>query len=459
MLGSAHRGPWLLTSAALILAAGIGGTAHPARAACARGPCATPDPVTYLPGTPDVVVTNFGLLYPAPAASAWELVCDDMFGVPPATHVRRAPDGRLYAAGQYGLYLSSDGCSWTTGGGELAGKIVFDVAFDPKVAGRVWVLAEITRALFRSDDGGATFRRVFSFPANLTLERLVVAPSDGQRLYVLGRGRDVITPVFVSTDGGGSFTDFDLAARATVPPRAVLDFVSFAPDDPAVIYFTVLDAAGDQLWKTSNGGQTVAPVLTLSQNDAFGGLAFGDSSRQLYVGGSDLFADTGQPAGRLYVSQDGGATWQPPLPSGPKGPRYRCLASSGGKLYACGAGETVGDEFMVGVSSDRGHTWTPITRLADVAGARSCVKARCLPTETWLCQTYGQCAPGLDAGTPAPADAGADAPACVGTACVESQGCGCQLGGRDARTAGSAATLLALLATAAVRRRRRGTPG
>src|SRR5215213_1016690 len=103
MPGSALSVRWVLASATVIAAAALGGTAHPARAACARGPCATPDPVTFLPGTPDVVVTNFGLLYPGTPAGAWELVCDDTFGVPPARQVRRAPDGRLYAAGQYGL--------------------------------------------------------------------------------------------------------------------------------------------------------------------------------------------------------------------------------------------------------------------------------------------------------------------------------------------------------------------
>jgi MYXO-CTERM domain-containing protein len=446
----------LLASA--VLAAALT-TRSPAAHACAAGPCATPDPVSFLPGTPDVVVTNFGLLYPA-SGTDWQLVCDDNFGVPPARKVRRTADGQMVAAGPNGVYLSADGCQWTMGGGELAGKILFDVAPDPMVAGRIWVLGEIQRSLFRSDDGGATFRRVYSFPPDLTLDRLVVAPSDGRRLYVFGQGRDNITPTLVSTDEGASFTGFDLAARGSVVPRTVLDFVAIAPDDPQVLYFSVLDGQGDQLWKTSDGGQSVSPILTLAEKDAFGGLAFGASSRQLYVGGTNLFYGDGKPAGRLYLSDDGGTTWQPPIVSGVRGPRYRCLATSGGKLYACGAGESTGDEFMIGVSSDGGRTWTPTTRMADITGARSCVKARCLPTELWLCKTYGQCAVGLDAGAPAdsgvPADGpaldgGPDAPECVGTACVEKQGCDCRLGG--ARTGGGAGStgwlgLLALLGLA-----------
>ena len=39
------------------------------------------------------------------------------------------------------------------------------------------------------------------------------------------------------------------------------------------------------------------------EKDAFGGLAFGASARQLYVGGANLFYGDGLPAGRLYRSE------------------------------------------------------------------------------------------------------------------------------------------------------------
>ena len=91
------------------------------------------------------------------------------------------------------------------------------------------------------------------------------------------------------------------------------------------------------------------------------------------------------------------------MPSGDRGPRYTCLVASGDTLYACAPGELVGDAFMVGVSRDQGRTWSPTVRLADLGSARSCVKAQCLRTEQWLCESYQQCAPrapgcGPDAG-------------------------------------------------------------
>ena len=451
------------TRLALVALAGLSvSTASPgaARGAnrCAsalNGPCDTPEPAGFLAGTPHIVLTNFGLLYPG-AAGDWQLVCDDNYAVAPAGQVRRAPNGGMFAASNTGLWRSTDGCEWGQATGDIAGKIVFDVAFDPVTTTRVWALANLPRELYRSDDGGTSFTRVMTFTDAQAFQWLAVAPSDGQRLYLVGRGRDNVTPTAVSTDGGRSFSSFDLASRASTPPRTALELVAVAPDDPAQLFFTVRDPRGDQLWKSSDGGQSVSPMLYLSQGDAFGGLAFGATSQVLYVGGADLFSDPGKPAGRLYISRDGGASWPPPLASGPRGPRYRCLVASEGKLYACGAGESIGDDFMIGVSEDEGQTWTPHTRLADISGARSCVKARCLPSEVWLCQSYGQCAPGLTPTGPDAAplpDAGAEAPACVGTGCVEPQGCTCRLSGTGSGTPGAVPVLAALVTFLLVSRR------
>ena len=440
-----------------------------------KGPCASPEPAGFLPGLPDLVVTNFGLLYPGAAPSEWQVVCDDSFGLAPASRLRRAPDGRVFAPSEVGLYRSADGCDWTVAGGQLDGRVVFDVAFaggaggDAGIpGGRVWALADVPRSLYRSDDGGDSFTRVASFSESQPFTRLAVSP-DGQRLYLFGRGGGGTTPAALSLDGGQTFTGFDLSARASSAPATPLDFVAMDPHDPQVLYFTVPHPQGDQLWISRDGAQTVAPLLKLQSADALAGLAFGDSatagSRTLYVAGTDLFpAAGGSFTGRLYVSRDDGSTWQAPIVSSPRGPRYRCLAWSAGRLYACGLGEALGDEFMVGVSSDEGRTWQPYARLTDISGARACVKARCLRTEVWLCNSYGQCAPGLspaDAGGDVAVDTGTrDAGGCVGTACVEQQGCSCDLAGRRARPPGGAwpLVLVALFTSWTATRRRSGFP-
>ena len=67
-----------------------------------------------------------------------------------------------------------------------------------------------------------------------------------------------------------------------------------------------------------------------------------------------LFGAAGAPA-RLLVSRDGGDSWEPPIPSPRNGPRFRCLAVRGDRLYACAGGLPNGDDFLLGYSTDGGR--------------------------------------------------------------------------------------------------------
>jgi hypothetical protein len=426
---------------ALALLCLIAASPRAARARCqgvVNGPCNSPEPVAFLAAPSPVVITNFGLLYPAASGAGWQLVCDDLYGLALPAGLRRSADGRVFAAGGAGLRFSSDGCTWTQAAGAAEGQAILDIAVDT-TPGRVWALTEQPPALLRSDDDGGRFAEVHRFDPGqpLPFHRLV-AGGDGQRLYLFGRGSNGATPAAVSTDGGQTFTTFDLSARAPTAPPSALDFLALAPGNPQVLYFQVFDPRGDQLWRTTDGGQNVAPVLQLLPGETLGGFSFGATAQVLYVGALNPFPASGVPPGHLHISRDSGASWEAPLPSAPTGPRYRCLAHQGDKLYACGAGEILGDAFLVGVSSDQGRSWQPYARLRDVAGALTCVKARCLATEGWLCQLHGPCA--ADGGPPPDADTGpvpdagggpADA-RCTGGSCPDRSGCSCTLGGRAA---------------------------
>ena len=157
--------------------------------------------MSYLPGTPDVVVTNFGLLYPAQRRRLGTGLRRQLRRAP-ARQVRRAADGRMMAAGPNGFYVSADGCQWTMGGGELAGKILFDVAPDPAVAGP-GVGAGRDRSGRCSDPttAGSASAGV-PLPARPHAGAAGRRPQRQPRLYVFGRGRDNITPTLVSTDEG-----------------------------------------------------------------------------------------------------------------------------------------------------------------------------------------------------------------------------------------------------------------
>ena len=407
------------SSVGVATAANMSSRASPGVTACrlsepgvSQGPCASPDAVAFLPGPLPVALTNFGLLYPAEGGTRWDVVCDDNFGLAPPDRTRRSPDGRIFAASNEGLFASADGCTFTTAGGAIAGKIVFDAAFDAQDPMRMWAVGDLPRKLWASTDGGRSFVMQQAFVDQLTFSRVVSAPSDARRLYLFGRGTQGTSPSAVSLDGGQTVTTFDLVSRASPRPPNAFDFLAISPTDPLTLYFSSVDGTGDELWKTTDGGATVRRVLKLEGMEALTGFAFGDTPELLYVAGTstDIVPAPGQPPARLYVSRDGGASWQPALPSGDKGPRYRCLAMRDGVLYACAAGELLGDEAMVLTSRDEGRSWAPLVRLEHLGSARSCVKSRCVQTEMWLCENYQQCAPGLmptvDAGG-GPADAGA----------------------------------------------------
>jgi MYXO-CTERM domain-containing protein len=493
-----RRGSWPETRAParsflllLVLAVGVV-MVRPAQASSgrnrcsARGPCNSPDAVDYFASGAQgrgIVVTNFGILMPGAGPSSWQVVCDDTFGLALPPQIRLHPDGRVFAASNEGLYLTSDGCDWSLATGDLEKKVIHDADFDRQTPGQVFALADIPRKFYRSTDGGRSFSQVHAFADTFTVHRVVVAPSDSKRIYIIGRGRGSSTPFARSGDRGQTFEIGDLVTGATPTPRNLLEFVAVAPDDPAVLYFYVINPAeGDELWRTTDGGTTVSMVMRVQPGEAFSGLAFGSTTQTLYVAGNDPFPLGTKPAAHLYISRDGGKTWSTPLASGEKGPRYRCLDWEGGKLYACAAGEPGGDAFLIGVSSDEGQTWSPAVRLGELQGAKSCVQARCFYTEEWLCENYCYCAPGLLPSTgicdpnggpttprldgsagdggggvqDRPGDGGASA-ACQGTACLEKQGCSCHLG--DAQPASGAGGLLLVgLLLAAARRRRPRAP-
>ncbi len=452
----------LSAAAAALMSLSVPMLARAAVNACGRaskGPCQTPDAFDYFPDPAGrgLVLTNFGLLFPPDPAARWEVVCDDTFGRPPPDRVRVSSDGELFAASGSGLFVSgADGCSFTVVGGELAGRSVIDVAFDPEDRQVVWALSTAPSVLWRSTDRGRTFMKAHSFPEGVDFFRVALAPSDRRRVYLFGAGSGGATPFAWSTDGGQSFATADLAAVASPPPAAPFVFFAIAPDDPQALYLVELTAAGDELWRSSDGGQTMSRLFKLQGRDAFGGLAFGPTSRTLYLAGTDAFPLRGEPPGRLHVSRDGGASWEDPVPSGQRGPRYGCLVSSGRKLYACGAGQL--DDFLVGVSEDEGRTWVPIAGLDQVTGVKSCVRARCLSTETWLCDNYGQCPAGVvpsDAGAPPPRDAaaaGCPGPACPGAG----DGCGCRAPGSRGSEGPSAwwSLVIAIAIAVAIRARR-----
>jgi hypothetical protein len=426
---------------------------------CADGPCLSPTAVAYAPGQPPLAVANFGLLL-SEGPGDWQFVCDDLYGTPAPELVRVDARGRLFAPARGGLRRSADGCAWDLAGGDLAGQAVLDLAFDPAQPDRMWALAgpESDRALALSTDGGATFQLTHHFDGN-PYTHLLVAPSDARRMYALAAD-GATTWLAASSDGGGSWTARDLSEGMPTPPPSAFSLMAVAPADPDRLYFSLVDAYGDELWLSEDGGRTLRRVLKGGARDWLTGLAFG-AGQTVYAGAAVVPVLDGAAPGHLYISRDGGRSWGEAIDAGMDGPAFRCLRFSDGKLYAC-TGETFSTgSFLVAASEDEGRTWTPIVRLKDLTGVKACARSRCAASETWLCDTYGHCpgtapdaaapdAPAGDdaattidaAGTPAPDAGGADTPT-IGP--QRADGCGCSTPRPRPRSASLLLLLLALV--------------
>ncbi|HEY0714797.1 MAG TPA: hypothetical protein VGF45_19105, partial [Polyangia bacterium] len=368
-------------------------------------------------------------------------VCDDAYRRAAPDKIRRSSLGDIFIPTTTGLLVTSDGCSYAEPSGDIAGKTVVDVAVDTKDPTLVFALGDTPRKLWRSADRGRTFAIGQTFADGVLFQRILLPPTRSQEVYLVGRGRDTSTPIAASQDNGTTFVMRDPGLSAGPMLRTSLDPLAPDPRSPNVLYVAVVDAAGDQLWRSNDGGATVSPVMTVQNGEALGGLAFGSAATTIYVAGKAVFLEPGKPRGHLYVSRDSGKTWLPAVPSDENGPQYNCLVAVGDELFACGVSVGVADRFLLGVTKDEGKTWSYVTGLGDLKGGpKQCVASQCQLVSAWLCDFHSSCAPGTgpanmsDAGRPSTQDGGTsmggqDATSTPGVP-PERKGGGCQFGGR-----------------------------
>jgi hypothetical protein len=395
-----------------------------------RGPCEFLDSMNVMFGAADTDITlvaNFGLIR-RDGSGPLRYTCEEALGGL-AWQTRRTAAGDWLVAGAQGVLRHQAGtCSDRPQLVTLAGSQVVDLLVAPDASKRVWALTAAPAALHRSEDGGRSFTRRFVFPAGEQPLKLAVGTGPGGDVAALhaagedARGRLLLRR---SDDGGDSF-----APPAGEPPPGIpRELLGVAPGIPGTVFAALrvseTGSEHDEVWRAREDGRSWQRVLALPVSEQLGGFAFGPGAT-IHVGLREvLFGAAGAPA-RLLVSRDGGDGWEPPILSPRNGPRFRCLTVRGDRLYACAGGEPNGDDFLLGVSTDGGHRWTPVMTVAEIAGPEPCLRAPCLPTSEWLCSTYDLCeGRARDAG--AAPDAGT-------TSTPEGDGCGCTLGGAPTGT-------------------------
>ncbi len=220
-----------------------------------------------------------------------------------------------------GVYKSADGGkTWRNTGLHDAQQIGW-LAVDPKDANRVFVAAlghpygpNAERGVFRSTDGGTTWKKVLYKDEDTGAIQVEIDPNDSQIVYAdlwagrqgpweNGQWQGPGSGLYKSTDGGDTWRQLT-TGLPTIPEGLGRIGIGIAPGNPKVIYATVdADPKHGGVYRSDDGGEN----WRLLTQDA-----------RLWGRGSDFAEIKAHPKNpdtvyvantSTYVSYDGGKTW------------------------------------------------------------------------------------------------------------------------------------------------------
>jgi photosystem II stability/assembly factor-like uncharacterized protein len=248
-------------------------------------------------------------------------------------------DGSRLGGPGSGLHLSTDGGDrWRRvglpGTSKKLGRI--GVAFAPSDPARAYAIASNDlegRAvgLFRSDDGGRTWRRTAADPESLSQSlfgwwfgRVWVDPEDADRVFLGG------TTLMESTDGGESLAPVGLPASSQQGSPLNQHAMAWDPGRPGLVYLGTdvgmlrsVANAGTGSWVAASGQgwtqhfrstgpswTTVDPALTAGPEGPFQE-PYGTTTAVTPARSDPDVMYMGTAEGGLWRSTDGGGSWDP----------------------------------------------------------------------------------------------------------------------------------------------------
>ena len=211
------------------------------------------------------------------------------------------------------------GFPWRTlGPANFEGRVA-DVVGIPSPS-QTFFVAAAAGGIWKTTNGGVTFRPVFDDQRTVSMGALAIAPSDTQQVWA-GTGeqnsRNTIEPgrgIFKSTDGGITWRSMGLERTQHIG-RIVVH-----PTNPNIVYVAALGAAWTAnpergLYKTEDGGQSWKLVKFVSDRAGFVDVALDPKDPNTVWAASyerlrgPYFLTSGGPGSALWKSTDAGATW------------------------------------------------------------------------------------------------------------------------------------------------------
>ncbi|RYZ42619.1 MAG: exo-alpha-sialidase [Myxococcaceae bacterium] len=317
--------------------------------------------VTLRRGHPEdyFVGATFGAVISRDSGQTWRWVCPDAMGYGgwrPESFVWRE-SGELLAATGNALLRSKDGaCSWSAHP-SFKDTWVTGLAVHPTNDAVMYAgtgrSTSATNGLFRSDDGGETWRALPLQRAGILFSAVRVSTANPSTLYVSASDTTRMY-LFRSDDAGETWEEAPQSFPTLVRP---FDFVVTATDpvDPLGVWARVSAQGSTHILHSTDGGRTFTARSGTGIDDVF-------VNMELSADGATAWVST---YNSFFRSQAGSPFDKLTLPTG-----NACATRVGDVLYGCGSPWL--HDWSLARSHDEGTTWEPLFSLENIQGSHQC---------------------------------------------------------------------------------------
>lgn len=235
----------------------------------------------------------------------------------------------------------------------------------------VYYVGSAGGGVFKTADGGVSWKNVFKNQATGSIGTLAIDPSNHNVIWV-GTGDPNVRNTAI--DGAGIYRSTDAGRtwkRMGLKNAGQISSIAVNPNNSNVVYVGVLGHIWGPnktrgVYRTTDGGKTWKKILYIDKNTGVSDLVMAPGNPQVLFAGMWYFRrypwtliDGGKSSG-IYRSTDGGNSWKrlsKGLPTGKLGRIGLAIAPSNPKHIYAVIGAKHG---MLWVSHDMGDSWTMI---------------------------------------------------------------------------------------------------